>query len=110
MDEVVLFHPLKKEHLCRIAHHLLETLEQRAAAQGCTLTHTSALAEWLADQAAGSEYGARELRRRVVREVEQAMADAILRGEAGPGSRLVADQQDGHTVLLPCPAGELAAV
>lgn len=110
MDEVVLFHPLEKEHLCRIAHHLLETLEQRAAAQGCTLTHTSALAEWLADQAAGSEYGARELRRRVVREVEQAMADAILRGEAGPGSRLVADQQDGHTVLLPCPAGELAAV
>ena len=110
MDEVVLFHPLEKEHLCRIAHHLLETLEQRAAVQGCTLTHTSALAEWLADQAAGSEYGARELRRRVVREVEQAMADAILRGEAGPGSRLVADQQDGHTVLLPCPAGELAAV
>ena len=110
MDEVVLFHPLEKEHLCRIAHHLLETLEQRALAQGCCLSHTSALAEWLADQAANSEYGARELRRRVVREVEQAMADAILRGDAGPGSHLLADEQNGHAVLLPCPTNELAMV
>ncbi|MFZ1272204.1 MAG: hypothetical protein WAQ76_03030, partial [Gemmiger qucibialis] len=52
-------------------------------------------------------YGARELRRKVSRAVEQALADRIAAGTARPGVLFVADAApDGHITLT---IGDVAA-
>ena len=90
LDEVVLFDPLGPEQLRAIADRLLSELEERAARQGYVLRHTPAVAAALAGKEPPA-YGARELRRKVSRAVEQALADRIAAGTAQPGVPFIAD-------------------
>ncbi|MCI6082551.1 AAA family ATPase [bacterium] len=90
LDDVVLFDPLGPEQLRAIADRLLTELEERAAGQGYTLRHTPAVAAALAGRETPA-YGARELRRKVSRAVEQALADRIAAGTARPGVIFTAD-------------------
>ena len=98
LDEVVVFHPLEQKDLTAIAEQLLNQLEQRAAKNGYCLHHAPELPAALAKQAK-SPYGARELRRTVVRAVEQALADRIASGEAMPGASFTACLQNEQVVL-----------
>ena len=98
LDEVVVFHPLEQKDLTAIAEQLLNQLEQRAAKNGYCLHHAQELPAALAKQAK-SPYGARELRRTVVRAVEQALADRIASGEAMPGASFTACLQNEQVVL-----------
>ena len=99
LDDIVLFSPLTPKQLTAIADHLLCELETRAAAQGYTLRHTAAAARALAGDTV-PPYGARELRRRVNRAVEQALADRIAGGTAQPGTVYTADADaEGHIIL-----------
>ena len=99
LDEVVVFDPLGPEQLASIADRLLRELEERAAGQGYLLTHTAAAAKTLAGDTVPS-YGARELRRKVSRAVEQALADRIAAGTARPGILYTADTApDGRIIL-----------
>ena len=99
LDEVVVFDPLGPEQLTGIADRLLRELEERAAGQGYLLTHTAAAAKALAGDTVPS-YGARELRRKVSRAVEQALADRIAAGTARPGILYTADTApDGRIIL-----------
>ena len=99
LDEIVLFDPLSRTDLVAIADKLLAELEQRAANQGYTLRHTPAAAAALAGNGR-SPYGARDLRRKVSRAVEQALADRIAAGQAFPGCCYTADVgADGRIVL-----------
>ena len=99
LDDAVLFSPLTPKELTAIADHLLCELETRAAAQGYTLRHTAAAARALAGDTV-PPYGARELRRRVNRAVEQALADRIAGGTAHPGTVYTADANaEGHIIL-----------
>ena len=106
LDDVVLFDPLGPAQLAAIADRLLCELEERAARQGYTLRHTPAAAAVLAGDTVPA-YGARELRRKVSRAVEQALADRIAAGTARPGVLFVADAApDGHITLT---MGDVAA-
>ena len=106
LDDVVLFDPLGPAQLAAIADRLLCELEERAARQGYTLRHTPAAAAALAGDTVPA-YGARELRRKVSRAVEQALADRIAAGTARPGVLFVADAApDGHITLT---IGDVAA-
>lgn len=99
LDETVLFDPLGPAELTAIADRLLEELEQRASRQGYTLRHTAAVPAALA----GNEvppYGARDLRRKVGRAVEQALADKIAAGSAAPGVCYTADVGPDGTITL----------
>ncbi len=99
LDETVLFDPLGPEQLTAIADRLLAELEERAARQGYTLHHTPAAARALAGDAV-PPYGARELRRKVGRAVEQALADRIAAGTAHPGASYTADAAPDGTIRL----------
>ncbi|MGN0983382.1 MAG: AAA family ATPase, partial [Gemmiger sp.] len=99
LDETVLFDPLGPAQLTAIADRLLCELEERAARQGYTLRHTPAAARVLAGDTV-PPYGARELRRKVGRAVEQALADRIAAGTAHPGAAYRADAAEDGTIQL----------
>ena len=101
LDEIIVFHPLNEENLCRIAEQMLLGLEGRAAAGGYHLTHTERLPQLLAGRAR-SAYGARELRHEVDRAVEQALADRIASGDIHAGESYTADcTEQGDVTLVP---------
>lgn len=99
LDEVVVFHPLKRQELIQITEKLLCQLEERAAAQGYRLDHQPALAQALVG-AENSPYGARELRKKVSRAVEQAMADGIAQGTLVEGGQFTACLDQENRVVI----------
>ena len=99
MDEVVVFRSLGQEDLAAIAEQLLRQLEQRAEKNGYQLRHKKDLPQKLT-QNIRQEYGARELRRRVSKAVEQALADRIADGSAKPGSAFTASADENGRITL----------
>ena len=98
LDEVIWFESLTKAQLRGIVDVHVGHLAQRVAAQGIELELTSAALDQLAEEGWDPEYGARPLKRALQRGVQNLLAEEILAGHLGAGSRAVVDWQDGYTV------------
>ncbi len=88
LDEVVIFHPLSRDQISQIVRLQLERVKRTAHAQGITLVIDETLVAYLAEAGYAPEYGARELRRRIKRDVENKLAGELLSGAIGEGTRL----------------------
>ena len=97
VDEIVTFAPLSPESLKRIAALMLGEYKEPLAAKGIGLSWTEAALALLCEKAKGGKFGARDLRRVIRKEVEDAIAGKIISGE--PLTALEVDTQDGDIVL-----------
>ena len=93
IDAVAVFRRLEEADLCRIAGKLLNETAKRAEQAGVTLEIDGEAADWLARRC-GPESGARELRHRIQREIEDPLADRILAAEQTGGRCRVLVQDD----------------
>jgi ATP-dependent Clp protease ATP-binding subunit ClpB len=86
VDEILLFHRLRREHMGRIVdiqlQRLLKLLEDRKIA----VKLEPAAREWLADKGYDPAYGARPLKRVIQRYVQDPLAEMILAGDVRDGS------------------------
>lgn len=95
IDEKVVFRPLSESAICQIARLMLDDLVQGVFAEReITLTYTEEAVHWLADKGFDAELGARPLRQTVQREVEGPLAQQVVSGDVGNGSRIVLDVND----------------
>ena len=85
LDEIVVFHRLGREHMAGIVGIQLAGLRQLLADRGIALELDGAAAEWLADAGYDPAYGARPLKRVVQRELQNALAEAMLADEVRDG-------------------------
>ena len=97
VDEIVTFAPLSPESLKRIAALMLGEYKEPLAAKGIGLSWTEAALALLCEKAKGGKFGARDLRRFIRKEVEDAIAGKIISGE--PLTAIEVDTQDGDIVL-----------
>ena len=97
VDEIVTFAPLSPESLKRIAALMLGEYKEPLAAKGIGLSWTEAALALLCEKAKGGKFGARDLRRVIRKEVEDAIAGKIISGE--PLTAIEVDTQDGDIVL-----------
>ena len=97
VDEIVTFAPLSPESLKRIAALMLGEYKEPLAAKGIGLSWTEAALALLCEKAKGGKFGARDLRRVIRKEVEDAIAGQIISGE--PLTAIEVDTQDGDIVL-----------
>ncbi|WP_193174742.1 ATP-dependent chaperone ClpB [Oricola nitratireducens] len=86
VDEVILFHRLKKSDMGRIVAIQLKRLEELLADRKIVLKLDEASLQWLADKGYDPAYGARPLKRVIQREVQDPLAELILSGEILDGS------------------------
>ncbi|MCI8869216.1 MAG: ATP-dependent Clp protease ATP-binding subunit, partial [Lawsonibacter sp.] len=100
LDAALVFHPLDRTCLARIARDLLEQSGQRLAQLGVALEAESGAAEFLAAQAAAQPGGARPLRRLVARQVEDPAAALLLEGRLHSGQTLRLRMGDGGLQVL----------
>ncbi|OHA88762.1 MAG: hypothetical protein A2741_01575 [Candidatus Zambryskibacteria bacterium RIFCSPHIGHO2_01_FULL_43_27] len=93
-DGVVLFHPLKDEHLREIAKILLKRLQWRLKEKGMTLEVNEALLDFLVKEGSDPKFGARPLNRAIQDKVEKIIADKIISGEYRHGSHIALAETD----------------
>ena len=95
VDDVVVFHPLGREHIRRIVDIQLGYLHKRLADRDMKITLTDAARDKLAEAGFDPVYGARPLKRAIQQRVENPLAREILEGRFKPGDTIeVAVQQD----------------
>ena len=93
IDEIVVFHQLKKEALGRIVEIQLARLSKRLAERGITIELTDTAKSQLAEEGWDPAYGARPLKRTIQQRIENALASRILAGEFGPSDTIGVDYQ-----------------
>ncbi len=96
IDEVILFRPLSKENLAKIAEQLLDEVGKRATELGVTLTFSREVSLLLSEDAYRKKSGARPLRRAVIRKIEDPLSSKLLEGSVKKGDSLRVAVSDGE--------------
>jgi ATP-dependent Clp protease ATP-binding subunit ClpB len=99
IDEVVVFHPLGREHIRRIVDLQVEILRQRLAARDIGLVLTEPALDWLGEVGYDPVYGARPLKRALQQYLENALARDLLQGRFVPGETIEVDR-DGDRLVF----------
>lgn len=87
-DGVIIFHPLTKEHLMKIAGLMLESLNKRLAEQKMSVVITEPLLEKIVELGYDPEYGARPMRRVIQDKIEDLISRKILDGSLRKGQSI----------------------
>ena len=99
IDDIVVFHPLGREDVHRIAAIQLRYLRDRLATRDLGLEFTDKALDKLAAAGFDPVYGARPLKRAIQNTIENPLAQEILAGEVSPGTVIVVDEKDGDFVF-----------
>ena len=91
LDEVVVFHQLSRPQIEEIVGLELEKVIREVKAQEMFLEVTDEAKALLARKGWDPQFGARPLRRAIQREVEDELAEEMLRGRFGAGDRILAE-------------------
>jgi ATP-dependent Clp protease ATP-binding subunit ClpC len=110
LDDIIIFHPLSREHISAIAFLILDEVDERVAKKGFHLLLTSRLLTTIRQEGFNSIYGARPLRRAISKWVENPIAEKILLvgNEIEPGSSLLVDVDEANpetTQVIVLPPG-----
>ncbi len=96
IDEVVVFHSLRREQVAGIAEVQLDRLRKRLAERDLSLTLTGTALDKLVEVGFEPIYGARPLKRAIQRWIENPLAQNILTGAYPPGHEIVVDVEAGE--------------
>ena len=99
VDEIITFRHLSREDFRAIADIMLGELRQSLADRGLTITWDEAVPEKLVNDAFSTEYGARNLRRTIQRQLEDPVSEAIIDSFEVPISTIHAAVTDGTITL-----------
>ncbi|MEI6345890.1 MAG: AAA family ATPase [bacterium] len=87
-DDVVLFQPLSPNDMEKVGRLMLAKLNKRLDEKGVSVEVTDELVAYLVKEGCDQKFGARAMNRAIQEKVEQAVAKALLKGEAKPGTVL----------------------
>ena len=96
LDELVVFHPLGKTQIRAIAKIQTDYLAKRLAEKQIKFEISDAALAVLGEVGFDPIYGARPLKRAIQQQVENPLAQALLRGEFLPGDSLLVDAAHGQ--------------
>ena len=88
IDDVIIFNPLKKEHIFKIIDIELSGLYQRVEDLGYKLNITNEAKEFIAEKGLDVKYGARPLKRAIQKYVENEMAEVIIEASITEGDQI----------------------
>ncbi|BBD53123.1 ATP-dependent Clp protease ATP-binding subunit [Planktothrix agardhii] len=100
LDEIIVFRQLNKEEVKEIAVILLKEVFGRLIEKGITLEVTDKFKERLVEEGYNPSYGARPLRRAIMRLLEDSLAEEILSGRIKEGDTAVVDIDENAQVVV----------
>ena len=90
VDDIVVFHSLGREQIRSIVDIQLGRLRQRLAERDITLTLDEGARDKIGEAGFDTVYGARPLKRAIQSQIENPLAQQILRGDFVAGDRVIA--------------------
>ena len=101
LDEIIVFRQLNKEEVKEIAEILLKEVFARLTEQEITLEVTEKFKERLVEEGYNPAYGARPLRRAIMRLLEDVLAEEILSKRIKEGDTAIVDvDEDGKVKVI----------
>ena len=100
LDEIVYFNHLTEENFRAIASLMLGEVRTAMAERGMTLHWTPAVVDYLVAKGYSETYGARNLRRTIQRDVEDAIASAVVAQRKAAGDVAIDAQNDRIVVTM----------
>jgi len=100
LDEIIVFRQLTKNEVKEIAEIMLQEVFSRLQDKGINLNVTDAFKERLVEEGYNPSYGARPLRRAVMRLLEDSLAEEVLSGRIKDGDRATVDIDDNKKVKI----------
>ena len=96
IDEIMVFHPLNRDNVRKIAGLMLTELTKRCQEQmNITLLIRDSVKNEIADKGFDEKYGARPLRRAIQNRIEDPLAEEILAGRVKGGDTVAAGMAKG---------------
>ena len=100
LDEIIVFRQLNREEVKEIAEIMLKEVFGRMGEKGITLTVSDACKERLVEEGYNPAYGARPLRRAVMRLLEDSLAEEVLTGRIKDGDHAEVDVDENKKVVV----------
>ena len=100
LDEIIVFRQLTRDEVKEISEIMLKEVFARMLEKGIALSVTEAFKERLVDEGYNPSYGARPLRRAVMRLLEDSLAEEFLSGRIGDGDSALVDINDEKQVVI----------
>ncbi|MGJ3245246.1 MAG: ATP-dependent Clp protease ATP-binding subunit [Elainellaceae cyanobacterium] len=101
LDEIIVFRQLTKDEVKEISDILLREVFGRLTEQGITLEVTERFKDRLVEEGFNPSYGARPLRRAIMRLLEDSLAEEILSGRIKDGDTAIVDvDEDGKVQVM----------
>ncbi|MBX9864053.1 MAG: ATP-dependent chaperone ClpB [Hyphomicrobium sp.] len=99
IDEIVVFHRLPREAMASIVDIQMKRLQALLADRKMTIELDDQARTWLANKGYDPIYGARPLKRVIQKQVQDPLAEEILRGTVKDGDTVHVSVQDGKLTL-----------
>ena len=99
IDDVIVFHSLKEEHLQQIVNLMSNQLRKRLQEQEIDFVLTDAASKYLAKAGFDPTYGARPLRRAIQKHIEDRLSEELLKGSIKRGDTVEIDEKDGKLLV-----------
>merc|ERR1712193_2080 len=101
LDDIIVFRQLNKTEVKKIADIMLKDVINRALEKQISLEITERFKDRLVEEGFDPSFGARPLRRAIIRLVEDSMAERILRGHIKEGDTVILDvNAEGKVTIL----------
>jgi ATP-dependent Clp protease ATP-binding subunit ClpB len=88
VDEIILFHRLKRGDMGRIVDIQVDRLQKLLADRKISIALDASAREWLAEKGYDPAYGARPLKRVVQKSIQDPLAELILSGQIKDGDKV----------------------
>ncbi len=95
VDDIIIFSKLSHENICSIASLMLSEVRLRIKDMGIEIEFDDSIEELVAKEGFDPVYGARPLRRAIVRMIEDAFSTEMLEGKIKSGDKITATANDG---------------
>jgi ATP-dependent Clp protease ATP-binding subunit ClpB len=99
IDEIVVFHRLRREAMAAIVDIQVKRLQALIADRKITLELDDQARTWLANKGYDPIYGARPLKRVIQKQVQDPLAEELLRGKVKDGDTVRVSVRDGMLTL-----------
>ena len=99
VDDMIIFHSLKREDIHKIIDLELEKLFGRILSLGYTIEMTDKAKDYICDKGYDEKFGARPLKRAIQKFIEDPLAEEIVKSSLSVGDKILLELEDGKEEL-----------
>ena len=96
IDEIIIFNSLNKDMLYEILNNMIKNIEHRLDNMHITITLTDKAKDYIVDNSYDEKFGARPMKRYVVKHIENLLANEILQDKISFGENIIIDVENNE--------------